>query len=122
MLNYNEWLGKNEHCIRCGALIQKFGKENGYKYGMLMSMGEWVIVYTDGFDWLRDIYTDINHVATIKPGYPSCFAPYNWSYADIWSGEKADVHLVNSARYISIEDLEEELGYEIRITNDDKED
>ena len=120
MLNYNEWLTKNEDYIRCGGLIQKFGKDNEYKYGMLMSMGEWIVVYTDGYDWLRDIYTDINHIATIKPGCPACFVPYNWNDADIWGGEEANVHLVNSERYVSIEDLEEELGYNIRIINYDK--
>lgn len=120
MLSYNKWAMEKHPYLHVGWLVENFGANDGYKYGMLAYANHrWAVIYHDGYDWLEDIYTNINHIAEVE--HPAYLAPDKWDRDVIWTGEKANVYSINNKRYVSIEDLEEELGYDIRITNDDKE-
>ncbi len=108
--NYTKWV--LEVKPKTGDIIILFDKYNNEYdlYGMIMSYEDgFVVIYKEGFDYLEDVYKDIQCV--YRPKHPAFYSPYNWRNAK----DKADCYYVASKRYVSKEKLEEELGYKIEF-------
>lgn len=79
-------------------------------YGMLISYeNDMIVIYEEGFDYLEDIYKDIQYI--YRPKHPAYYSPSNWEKIK----DKVDYYYASTKRYVTKEELEEELGYKIEI-------
>ena len=107
---YDAWIKK--HSLRVGDIVEFFNSDSGTGeiYGMVMIYNKTpVLIYKDGFDYLSDVFNEIRHI--YRPEHPAYYSPWQWG--DIKNRVKP--FYTANTRYVSKEDLEEELGYKIEL-------
>ena len=108
--DYVSWLTKINPTT--GDIITLFNRYHEEKiiYGMLISYeDDMIVIYKEGFDYLEDVYKDIQYI--YRPKHPAYYSPSNWGKIK----DKVNYYYASTKRYVTKEELEEELGYEIEI-------
>lgn len=107
---YDNWI--NENCLCTGDIVEFFNEthSSGVYYGMIMMYDKTpVVIYKDGFDYLNDVFRDIRYI--YRPNHPAYYSPWQW-----WEVKgKITPFYTSDKRYVTKEELEEELGYKIEI-------